>query len=115
MTLKPDTEALLREFLDGGWREGLADHELADQKRHAELLSDHKVTSLRIGDLEERADKLEDRNEETGRHQVVRLEAALADTQKNHTAGARYWVTTAIGVLFGVAGLINIIVSLTRK
>ncbi len=83
MTLKVDTETALMRFL-GEWREALSEHELADQRResaaelrHVELLSTMRATTIRIDDLEERADAHSDRAAATGEHERVQLRASI--------------------------------------
>lgn len=83
--MKSEIEDIIRQFIDeqrrvdmGGSLRKIFDafneHESKDEQRHTEVMSQYKSLSYRVGSLESDRDKIEDKLEATGRHEVVQLQ-----------------------------------------
>lgn len=107
---EPDTDKMLREFLEDA-RESKRDghtlrsigskiqaHEVEDERRFNHLAGELRGHSLRIGELEKDSSKFENLVEDTGRHQIESLHRALAEERE----AAKWWKHHVVKVVSGI-------------
>lgn len=85
-----DISGTLRHIADNS-----AEHEVKDEGRHQEVLGVLKGHSLRIGAVERITDKLEDKWDATGSHQMM-------DARERSAWASRFIITSLVGIAIAV-------------